>query len=100
MRFIITTCSIIILEVANQTCFKKRMLGTQSKIFNENTALNNAQKIVFSIKDFFSKCDQSRSFLRIWSHLLNKSLMENTIFCAVKKSAFGNFLIHIFPHLK
>ena len=37
----------------------------------------------FSIKDIFSKCDQIRSFLRIWSYLLNKSLMENFIFCAV-----------------
>ena len=33
----------------------------------------------FSIKDFFSKCDQIRSFLQIWSHLLKKSLMENFI---------------------
>ena len=38
----------------------------------------------FSIKDFFSKCDQIRSFLRIWSHLLKKFLVENFIFCAVK----------------
>ena len=38
----------------------------------------------FSIKDFFSKCDLfSKSFLRIWSHLLKKSLKENFIFCAV-----------------
>ena len=37
----------------------------------------------FSIKDVSSKCDQARSFLRIWSHLLEKSLMENFIFCAV-----------------
>ena len=42
-----------------------------------------AQKIKFSIKDFFSKCDHIRSYLRIWSHLLKKSLMENFIFCAV-----------------
>ena len=28
----------------------------------------------FLIKDFFSKCDQIRSFLRIWSHLLKKIL--------------------------
>ena len=42
-----------------------------------------AQKIKFSIKDFFSKCDQIRRFLQIWSHLLKKSLMENFIFCAV-----------------
>ena len=41
------------------------------------------QKIKFSIKDFFSKCDQIRRKMRIWSHLLNKSLMENFIFCAV-----------------
>ena len=34
----------------------------------------------FSIKDFFSKCDQIRSKLRIWSHLLKKSLLENFIF--------------------
>ena len=37
----------------------------------------------FSIKDFLSKCDQIRSFLRIWSHLLKKYLTENFIFCAV-----------------
>ena len=36
-----------------------------------------------SIKDFFSKRDQIRSFLRIWSHLLQKSSMENLVFCAV-----------------
>ena len=33
-----------------------------------------AQKMKFSMKDFFSKCDQIRSFLRIWSHLLKKIL--------------------------
>ena len=37
-----------------------------------------------SIKDFLSKCDQIRSFLRIWSHLRKKGLMENFIFRAVK----------------
>ena len=37
----------------------------------------------FSIKDFFSKCDQIRSYLWISSRLLKKSLMENFIFCAV-----------------
>ena len=41
------------------------------------------QKMKFSIKDFLSKCDQIRSFLRIWSHYLKKSLMENFIFCVV-----------------
>ena len=37
----------------------------------------------FFIKDFFSKCGQILRKLRIWSHLLKKSLMENFIFCAV-----------------
>ena len=41
------------------------------------------QKMKFSIKDFFSKSDQIRRKLGIWSHLLKKSLMENFIFCAV-----------------
>ena len=37
-----------------------------------------------SIKDFFSKCDQIHKKLRIWSHLLKKSLIENFILCAMK----------------
>ena len=37
----------------------------------------------FSIKDFFSKYDQIRRKLRIWSHLLKKSEIENFIFCTV-----------------
>ena len=37
------------------------------------------------MKDLLSKCDQIRSFLRIWSHLPKKSLVESLIFCAVKK---------------
>ena len=31
----------------------------------------------FFVKDFFSRCDQIRSFLKIWSHILKKSLMKN-----------------------
>ena len=49
----------------------------------------------FSSKDIFSKCDQIGSFLRIWSHLLNKSLMENFIFCPLhyllKGHSFSTF---------
>ena len=41
------------------------------------------QKMKLSIKDFSSKCNQIRSSLRISSHLMEKSLMENFIFCAV-----------------
>ena len=46
----------------------------------------------FSIEGFFSKCGQIRSFLRIWSHLLKKSLMENYIFCAVYDSSEDAFM--------
>ena len=47
--------------------------------------------MTFFIKDFFSKCDRIRSFLRIWSHLLKKSLMENFIFCAEWDTFFMQF---------
>ena len=50
--------------------------------------ISTAQKMRFSVKDFFSKCDQIRSFLRIWSDLLKKSLIENLIFCAVQLFPF------------
>ena len=42
-----------------------------------------AQKMNFSIKDFFSECDYIRRKLRIWQQLLKKSLRESFIFCAV-----------------
>ena len=41
----------------------------------------------FSIKDFSSRCDQIGSFLRIWLHLLEKSLMENFIFIFIISSS-------------
>ena len=44
---------------------------------------HTSQKMKFSMKDFFSKCDEIRSFMWMWSHLLKKSLRENFIFCAV-----------------
>ena len=49
----------------------------------ETRGVYTAQKMKFSVKDFFSKCDQIRRKLRIWSHLLKKSLKENFIFLAV-----------------
>ena len=49
------------------------------------------QKMKFSIIDFFSKCDQIRSFLRSWSCLSKKSLMENFIFCAVNSKRYSRY---------
>ena len=56
----------------------------RQRSFTKLRKTNIAKKMNFLIKDFFSKCDQIRSFLRIWSHLLKKSSMENLIFCAVQ----------------
>ena len=42
-----------------------------------------AQRMKFSIKDFFGKCNQIRRKLRIWSHLLKKFLMKNIVFWSV-----------------
>ena len=46
----------------------------------------------FPIQNLFSKCEQVRSFLRIWSHLLKKSLMENFIVLCSDSSMFENYL--------
>ena len=58
----------------------------ESRYYNIITVffcIRTTQNMKFSIKDFFSKCDQIRRKLPIWSHLLKKSLIENFIFCAV-----------------
>ena len=70
-------------EVEHQSKLSNLM---QRRIQNLVKYLSHSAKMKFSIKDFFSKCDQIRSFLRIWSHLLKKSLMKNFIFlCSVAK---------------
>ena len=61
------------------------LLVTRCAGHNTDLASNSnitARKMKFFIKDFLSKCDEIHSFLQIWSHLLNKFLMENFIFCA------------------
>ena len=44
---------------------------------------STAERMKYSIKSVFGKCDQFNRKLRIWSHLLMKILVENFIFCAV-----------------
>ena len=67
------------------TNFSKLVLDT----FKRDIVLSNplcssewstARKMKFSIKGLSGKCDQIRRILRIWSHLLEESLMENFIF--------------------
>ena len=69
---------------------------TVSAEFRENCT-NTEQKMKFSIKDFFSKCDQIHRKLQIWSYLLKKSLMESFIFCALK-TLRKMYLSAMFPH--
>ena len=45
--------------------------------------LMHVKKMKFSDKNFFGKCDIICKKLQIWSDLLEKSLMENFIFCVV-----------------
>ena len=51
---------------------------------------HTAQKMKFSIKDFFSKYAQIGRKMRIWSHLLKKSLMGTSFFVqfSMSSSAF------------
>ena len=53
--------------------------------------LFHCTKMKFSVRDFSSKLDQIRRKLRIWSHLLEKPLMENFIFCAVFYVCFQRY---------
>ena len=76
---------------SNELIFSKRLSVNFIESFwiyfdSTHAALNydTAQKMKFSIKDFFIKCDQTRRKLRIWSHLLKKYFMESFIFCAVR----------------
>ena len=69
-------------KVYFSVCF--RVLSPHfSLLLCSSAVFHTAQKMKFSIKDFFSKCDQICRKMRIWSHLLRKSLLENFIFCAV-----------------
>ena len=70
----------------NTTNYSKHFLPTPNRLMEQtpfHPEFNSTQKMKFFIKDFFSKCDQSRRKLRIWTHLLEKPLMENFISCAV-----------------
>ena len=69
--------------------FKKLLLFLQTSVLiicinvhSRPMKIYTAHKMKFSIKDFFSKFDHIRRFLRIWSHLLKKSLMENQFLCS------------------
>ena len=68
------------LLVTEQQVFAYRVSANFLKTYGSITA----QKMMFFMKDSFSKCDQICRKLRFWSHWLKKFLMENLIFSLVE----------------
>ena len=64
----------------------KYIVNIVRNLSNEKMYISSytAHKRKFSIKEFCIKYHQIRSFLRTWSYLLKRFLMENFIFCAVQ----------------
>ena len=74
-------------NISNRVNILKKLVKTVADNVEKkrvHNVISTAQKMKFFIKDFFSKCEQIRRKLQIWSHLLRKSLMENFVFWAVK----------------
>ena len=78
-------------SIAPPISFYSAACITQPYLLHINTnsggvfLMSTAQKMKFSIENFFSKCDPIRSFLWIWSHLMKKSLINEKLhFCALK----------------
>ena len=67
----------------DQITLKRMWSVAMSYNSSEAGKISHCKKKNFSNKDFFSKYNQIRRKLQIWSHLLKKSLLENFIFCAV-----------------
>ena len=53
---------------------------------HDSKYFDTAQKMKFSIMDFFSKCDQIRRKLRIWSHLVTEEILYGKLqfLCSVR----------------
>ena len=66
----------------------KHFIQSSEQIAPLSWSLSMAQKMKFSIRDFYNKCNQVNNFTRIWSHLPKKSLMENFIFSAVWEESY------------
>ena len=59
----------------------------QNPVFLRVHLANALHKKKFSIKNFFRKCDQICRKLRIWSHLLKKSLKKKRHFLCIDGSS-------------
>ena len=83
--------SLIIQPCYNQDIFRATVIlnNLANRLFFSASVTHHGlyntlhKKWSFPLRISSSKCDQIRSFLWIWSHLMKKSLMENFIFCSV-----------------
>ena len=87
------TCNFTDSEIRH-LCFLANLQKLRQALLR-NTQQHTAQTTKFSIKDFFSKCGQIRSFLRIMLHSLKKYFMENFIFSAVAATSESYILRYV-----
>ena len=59
--------------------------------YTMNKAHQHCKKMKFTVMDFFSKCNEIRRKLRIWSHLVRKFSRENFIFLVMRQMKTQNF---------
>ena len=76
----ISGMAVIIFEKKRKIVVRSGILLRTVNTINGKLACFTAQKMKFPMKNFFSKCDQIRCFLRIWSQLPKKSFNANLIF--------------------
>ena len=85
-----TTCFTRTATIFSVSQIKKNLSKTTTKTLpSEKMGNKHYKKMKFFIKDSSGKCDQIRRKLQIWSHLLEKSLMESFTFCALKHKKQG-----------
>ena len=87
----------ILFENSRNFCPYEALLRNSEKLTMALTR-NTAQKMKFSIKDFFSKCDQIRGKLRIWSHLLKKSLIGSAVLTDLIIVNLAIYIGHRYAH--
>ena len=67
-------------QISTTNWLQERWYRLQKRRKYHNTIMNTAQNKKFFITDFFSKCDEIRKKLRIWSHILKISVMKTSFF--------------------
>ena len=86
---------VLILWFSLQTCFFTKYIGKGFLIYQ----LVDIITVALHKNQVFHEGFSIKNFLRNWSHLLKKSLMENFLFCTVLHMFISHFLFTIFSVL-